>query len=122
MSSNMVVRSAVGAVVVTAGTPFSPCRCLNVTTAGAAHTPGTLAKVALRWKAGDCALSINGGAVVTSAPAAVPTGITTLRLGQLADGTLPQFGTDALLAAWSTGLSNGARPDRPQHLTDQHAL
>jgi len=26
--------------------------------------------------------------------------------GQLADGTLPQFGTDALLAAWSTGLSN----------------
>ena len=70
------------------------------------HTPGTLAKVALRWKAGDCALSINGGAVVTSAPAAVPTGITTLRLGQLADGTLPQFGTDALLAAWSTGLSN----------------
>jgi len=50
MSSNMVVRSAVGAVVVTAGTPFSPCRCLNVTTAGAAtvtFADGTTASIYL---------------------------------------------------------------------------
>lgn len=50
MSQNMITRPAVGGVAVSAGTPFTACRALNVTTEGAAtvtFADGTSATVLL---------------------------------------------------------------------------
>ncbi len=72
---------------------------------------GEMVRVAAAWQQGDGALCINGGAVATFAPSAIPAGLDTLELGGGNWGTAPLGGHLRHAAYFPRRLGNAELQD-----------
>lgn len=66
----------------------------------------TVLKHAMRYRLNDFAWSYNAAAVVTASSAAVPVGVTTLRIGSQTSGANFFFGAIRQINYWNRGLAN----------------
>lgn len=101
-SNRIILRNSSGVASVASVVSGSPT--INLT--GSAITAGSVFKVAGQVSSNSSAVEYNGGAPVTAAGGAIPSGLTTVRLGQNSVGAAFANGYIRRVRYWPRALSN----------------